>query len=156
MEIINPSFSNLVAFTPVIAVLTPSTKLGVWRREGDCLYAKYFFQWAGADSFAANYIDVQLPGSFLMDAAKIPDSTTGRMNMGTTGNFFDSAGGTTNWIVVPKYKDSNEVRLYYAVQVSGASTIVYDTPCFNNAPFTPKASDYLAFDIKVPISGWSF
>jgi len=139
------------AYTPARSDSTNNTTSGFWRRVGTDLEVIADVSWSGnAGTFST--FDIDIPSGLVIDTTKLTSTTASREIVGSSGKFFDSAGGTTPYSLIATYLDTNSVRVKVGL-TTGA--IIYWWDISNSSPASITSGDYVQIRFKVPIVGWN-
>ncbi len=144
-----PTDVSAVAFTPSSTWASNTTHTGFFSREGRNMRIQFKEALTGAPTSATLKLD--LPTGYVMDTAKLIDTTLFPMQVGF-GFAYDITGAGDLVSAFARYEDSNTVTM--TVMNTGTS---YGTHVALNAtaPFTFASGDQVVVHVLVPIVGWN-
>lgn len=143
---IGPVVTDWVSYTPTGSWTVNTTYSGKWRRVGDMMEGKIYISLTGAPNAAI--LTVNLPSGYTIDTTKYPAVANGY----TLGNVYFEDFALTGYDGFSYYSSSTSV----GVKAQDASAGFERSSTVNaTTPFAWGNQDYLAFDFRVPISGWS-
>lgn len=128
--------TDWVSYTPTLSNSTNATvPIAMWRRVGDSMQIKAAVAWGGAGG-GTNYT-ISLPSGYTTDSAKVNGSGYDQIG---SAMWYDAG---TSYKSLEPYISSSTV----AFREAGTTNIWDGTQAANG--------DYIAFDVTVPIVGWS-
>jgi len=138
-------------FTPVLRATTTDPTPGLleayWRREGDSMRIRYWFEYTASNQAGSGTYHIDLPVGYSLDASKLVDPSETAPVLGY-GFIWDSSNPTD---------PPTPLWPAYAESIPGIYFLVFGQPAglSNSGPITPTTGDWIQFEILVPIEGWA-
>lgn len=141
--------TDWVSYTPTGSWTTNTTYTGKWRRVGDSIELDINLALTGAPGGAASLASISIPSGLSIDTAKL----TGTV-IGTT--IYHGIGKTVSaGIGYPIFVSSVSATTIRPILANASATYLADGGISTTAPNIYANTDYVNFNAKFPVVGWS-